>query len=68
MDCSTAAGAAVTASTAAGLLTTLPDVAVILVLPAATPLAEPAVLMVASAGIEELQVTLEVRFWVLLSL
>ena len=68
MDCSTAAGAAVTASTDAGLLTTLPDVAVILVLPAATPLAEPAVVMVASAGIEELQVTLEVRFWVLLSL
>jgi hypothetical protein len=56
---------AVTASIAAGVLTTLPDVAVMLVLPAATPVAEPAALMVASARAEELQLALEVRFWVL---
>jgi cyanate permease len=60
MDLSTGAEAAVTVSTA-GLLVTLPNVAVTLVLPAATPLARPAEI-VASAGIEEFQVTLEVRF------
>jgi hypothetical protein len=38
-----------------------------LVLPAATPSAKPAAI-VASVGTEEVQVALEVRFWVLLSL
>jgi ribose 5-phosphate isomerase RpiB len=65
MVCSTGGGAvaAVTVNTAAEL-TTLPDVAVMLVLPAAIPVAEPAALMVASFGTEELQVAVEVRFWV----
>jgi hypothetical protein len=63
MVCSTGAVAAVTVNTAAGALT-LPDVAVMFVLPAATPVAEPAALTVASVGTEELQVALEVRFWV----
>jgi H2-forming N5,N10-methylenetetrahydromethanopterin dehydrogenase-like enzyme len=66
MVCSTGAGAAVTVSVAAELM--LPDVALMLVLPAAIPVAEPAALMVASAGTEELQVALEVRFSVLPSL
>jgi hypothetical protein len=66
MDLSTGAEAAVTVSTA-GLLVTFPNVAVMLVLPAATPLARP-IEIVASAGTEEIQVTLEVRFCVLLSL
>jgi hypothetical protein len=56
--------AAVTVS-AAGLLVTPSNVAVMLVLPAANPLARPAEI-VAVAGTEELQVTLEVRFRVLL--
>jgi hypothetical protein len=65
MDCSTGGGAiaAVTVNTAAALAT-LPDVAVMFVLPAAAPVAEPAELMLASAGTEEFQVTLEVRFCV----
>jgi hypothetical protein len=62
MDCSTG-GAAVTVNTAARALTP-PDVAVMFVLPAAIPVAEPAALMVASVGTEEVQVALEVRFWV----
>ena len=49
-----------TASTATGLLVTPDMVAVTLVLPAATPLARPAV-MVASAGTEAAQVASEVR-------
>jgi hypothetical protein len=44
-----------------GLLTTPPDLAVILGLPAATPVANPVALMVASAVDEELQVTPEAR-------
>ena len=64
MDCSTGGAAAVTVNTAAEL-TTLPDVAVMLVPPAVSPVAEPAALMVASVGTEELQVTLEERFCVL---
>jgi hypothetical protein len=63
MDCNTGGGAAVTVNTAAAAVT-LPDVAVMFVLPAATPVAEPAALTVASVGTEELQVALEVRFWV----
>jgi hypothetical protein len=39
---------------------------VILALPEATPSATPAAI-VASAGTDEVQVALEVRFWVLLS-
>jgi hypothetical protein len=60
MDCSTGAGAAVTVR-GDGLLTTPPDLAVILGLPAATPVANPVALMVASAVDEELQVTPEAR-------
>jgi hypothetical protein len=52
----------VTVNTAAEL-TTLPDVAVMFVLPAATPVAKPA-LMVATDDTEELQRALEVRFCV----
>jgi len=53
--------AAATVSSAAKLAT-LPAVAVMYVLPAATPIAKPPAPMVASAGTEEVQVTLEVRF------
>jgi hypothetical protein len=59
---------AVTVKAAAGVLVTPLDAAVMLVLPAAIPVAEPAALMVASVGTEELQVALEVRFCVLPSL
>jgi hypothetical protein len=49
----------------------LPDVAVIVVEPAATEVADPlepaALLMVATAAADELQVTAVVRFWVVLS-
>jgi hypothetical protein len=55
---------AVTVSAAAGVLVTPPDAAVIFVLPAAIPVAEPVAVMVASVVTEELQVALEVRFWV----
>jgi hypothetical protein len=66
MDWRTAAGAAVTVSTAA-LLVTLPEVAVMFVLPAATPVAKPAA-TVASAGTEEVQVTPEDKVCVVLLL
>ena len=46
---------------------TLLKVAVIVVLPKVNPLASPAAVMVATLGEEELQVTDEVRFCVLLS-
>ena len=49
-----------------------PEVAVILVLPAATPRASPLVelvsLMVATGGLDEVQLTVPVMGWVLLSL
>jgi hypothetical protein len=45
-----------------------PDVARIVVLPAATPVASPALLIVAAAVFVELHVTVLVRFCVLLSL
>jgi hypothetical protein len=60
IDCSTGVDA-VTASAAAGVLTTPPDVAVMLVLPAATPVASPVAPMVAYVVAEELQVIPEVR-------
>jgi hypothetical protein len=66
MDCSTGAGAAVTVR-GDGLLTTPPDLAVMLGLPTATPVANPLTLMAAAVE-EELQVTAEVRGWVLLLL
>jgi hypothetical protein len=59
---------AVTVNAAAGVLVTPLDAAVMLVLPAAIPVAEPAALIVASVGTEDFQVTLEVRFCVLPSL
>jgi hypothetical protein len=50
---------------------TVPDVALIVADPAATELANPlepaALLMVATAVFDELQVTVAVRFWVVLS-
>lgn len=55
-----------TANTVAPL--TVPEVAVIVVVPAATPVASPAVLIVATAAADELQVAELVRFWVLPSL
>lgn len=66
MDCKVA-GAAVT-TRAAELLVMPLCVAVTVTLPAATPLAKPAVLIVASAVLEEFQVAVEVKSWVLLSL
>ena len=45
-----------------------PEVARIVVLPGATPVASPAPVIVAAAVFVELQVTEPVRFWVLLSL
>jgi hypothetical protein len=49
-----------------------PEVATMFVVPAATPRARPlvglVVLMVATAGLDELQLTLPVIVWVLLSL
>jgi hypothetical protein len=50
------------------LPTMVPLVAVIEVAPPATPLASPAVVMVAIAGVLEAQVTVEVRFAVVPSL
>jgi hypothetical protein len=47
---------------------TTPDVAVIVEVPTATPVAKPAAVIVAVAGVAELQVTLPVKFCVLLSL
>ena len=46
---------------------TLPNVALIVVVPAFTVVAKPVVLIVAAAVLEEAQVTLAVRFCVLLS-
>ena len=46
----------------------VPDAAVIVTEPGATPLATPPVLMLAKAVFEELQLTLLVRFWLLPSL
>jgi ABC-type transport system involved in cytochrome c biogenesis permease component len=61
IDCSTAAGAAVAVTVRGAGLLVIPDkVAVMLVLPAATPVARPPVI-VASARTEEFQVTREVR-------
>jgi hypothetical protein len=66
IDCSTAAAAAVTVRAAELLV--IPDMAaVMLVPPAATPVARPAV-TVASVGTEAAQVALEVRLFVLPSL
>jgi hypothetical protein len=45
-----------------------PDAAEIVVLPVPTPVASPALVIVATAVFVELQVTELVRFWVLLSL
>jgi hypothetical protein len=45
-----------------------PEVARIVVLPPATPVANPPLVIVAAAVFEELQVTVPVRFCVLLSL
>ena len=47
---------------------TAPEAAVIVVLPTARPVAIPPAFIVATAGTEELQVTEEVKFWVLPSL
>jgi hypothetical protein len=47
---------------------TTPDVAVIVEVPTATPVAKPPAVIVAVAGVAELHVTLPVRFCVLLSL
>ena len=47
---------------------TEPEVARMVVLPTATPLARPALVIVAAAVFVEVQVTELVRFWVLLSL
>ena len=44
--------------------TTLADVAEMMVVPVATVVARPAVLMVATVGAEDAQVTVAVRFWV----
>ena len=57
----------VTVSTAE-LLVILPEVAVIEDVPLATPVASPAVLMVATAGVPEFQAAVAVRFCVLPSL
>jgi len=54
-------------SATAGLVT-VPDLAVMLVVPAATPVAKPAELMVAATVLEETQVAVLVRSAVLLSL
>jgi hypothetical protein len=59
--------AAVTASVAA-LLVTPPDIAVMLDVPVATPVAKPAELIVATEGAAEFHVAIAVRFCVLLSL
>jgi hypothetical protein len=53
---------------ATGRLVTKPDAAVMLVVPAAAPVANPAELIVAVAGVEETQVTVLVRLAVVLSL
>jgi len=45
-----------------------PETAWIVVLPLATPVARPALVIVAVAVLEEVHVTELVRFWVLLSL
>ena len=45
-----------------------PETAVIVTEPGATPLATPPLLMVAKAVLEELQLTLFVKFWLLPSL
>jgi hypothetical protein len=47
---------------------TAPEAAVIVVLPAINPLATPPEVIVATEGTDELQVTEEVKFWVLPSL
>ena len=58
--------AAVTVSVTAGLVT-LPNAAVMFDVPTVTPLARPAEVIVATAGVAEFQVAVLVRFWVLLS-
>ena len=62
IDCS---AAAVTVNVVEPL--TAPEVALIVLVPAATPVASPALVMVALAGVPEAHVTEEVRFCVLLS-
>jgi len=47
---------------------TLPEVAVIVVVPVATLVARPALLIAATLVADELQITVLVRFWVLPSL
>lgn len=56
--------AAVTVRVAAGLVTP-PDAAVIFDVPAVAPVAVPVVLIVATAGVDEFQVAVLVRFCVL---
>jgi hypothetical protein len=66
IDCSTGAGAAVTASAAAGLLTTPPDVAVMLGASGCHSRSQSGCTLMAAAVVaEELQVTPEARGWVL---
>jgi len=47
---------------------TVPELAATVVVPTPVPVARPTLEMVATAGAEELQVTVLVRFWVLPSL
>lgn len=54
--------AAVTVNVADPLM--VPDVAVMVAFPCATPLANPALLTVAIAGFDEVQLVVLVRFWV----
>ena len=63
IDCSVAA---VTVSTVEP--TTGPNVALIVLLPTATPVAKPPAVMLATPGVADAQVTSAVRFCVLLSL
>jgi hypothetical protein len=64
IDCSVAA---VTVNTSAGEVTPFSE-AVILLVPTATPVAKPPLVMVAVAGVAEAHVTEDVRFWVVVSL
>jgi hypothetical protein len=63
IDCSVAV---VTVNTSAGEVTLLSE-AVMLLVPTATAVAKPPVVIVAFAGVADAHVTEDVRFWVLLS-
>jgi hypothetical protein len=64
IDCNVAA---VTVNTSAGEVTPFSE-AVMLLVPTATPVAKPPLVIVALAGVADVHVTEDVRFWVVVSL